>query len=106
MISRQDIEEFAAKIAEQFQPEKIILFGSYAYGTPTPDSDVDLMVIMDHDTRNVEKAIEIDCSLDRRFPVDLFVRKPEDIRRRVEMHDSFIRTIINRGKTIYAREHA
>jgi uncharacterized protein len=43
MVSRNDIEKFASEIAEQFHPEKIILFGSYAYGTPTPDSDVDIV---------------------------------------------------------------
>jgi predicted nucleotidyltransferase len=55
---------YAAEIARQFQPEKIILFGSYAHGQPTPDSDVDLLVVRPHDRRNVEKASEIRAKVD------------------------------------------
>ena len=65
------IREFARQVAERFQPDKIILFGSYAYGTPTADSDVDLLVVMP--TRNqVEQAVRIDEAIEQRgFPLDL-----------------------------------
>ena len=106
MVNRHDIEEFARKIAEQFHPEKIILFGSYAYGTPTPDSDVDLMVIMDHDTRNVEKAIEICCAFRFGHPLDLFVRRPVDIANRIAMDDWFIRDIVEKGTVLYEATYA
>ena len=46
MVSRRAIKRFADEVARRFKPEKIILFGSYAYGQPTPDSDVDLLVVM------------------------------------------------------------
>jgi uncharacterized protein len=106
MVNRQDIEEFAHKIAEQFHPEKIILFGSYAYGNPTLDSDVDLMVIMDHDTRNVEMAIKISTAIRRPFSLDLFVRRPQDIETRIGMGDQFIREIIERGEVMYEAAYA
>lgn len=106
MISRSEIEEYVQQVASKFAPEKIILFGSYAYGNPSTDSDVDLLVVMEHDERNVEKAIEISCAFRHPFPLDLFVRRPDDIHRRIEMHDSFIRTILNQGKVLYVREHA
>jgi predicted nucleotidyltransferase len=106
MISQTQIMEFVRQIAEKFSPEKIILFGSYAYGQPTQDSDVDLLIVMDYDTRNVEKAIEIDCAIRRTFPMDLFVRRPADIASRLAMNDWFIRDIIEQGKLLYEGHNA
>ncbi len=105
MTSRADIDTFVRAVAQQFSPRKIILFGSYAYGTPTPDSDVDLLVIMDHAERNVEKAIEIRSAIRRPFPLDLFVRRPVDIAHRLEIGDSFIGDILHRGSTLYEADH-
>jgi predicted nucleotidyltransferase len=105
MATRAEIEAFANAIAQKYAPEKIILFGSYAYGHPTPDSDVDLMVIMDHTMRNVEKSIEIGIALRRPFPLDLFVRRPQDIRQRLQMGDQFIREIVERGHILYEESH-
>ena len=69
------IRRFARRIAEKFQPEKIILFGSYAYGTPHNESDVDLLVIMP--CRNtIDQAVRIDCALEAPFSLDLIVRTP------------------------------
>ena len=106
MVTRQQIEDFAKNIAQQYNPEKIILFGSYAYGHPTADSDVDLLVVMDHEKRNVEKAIEISVAIRRAFPLDLFVRRPADIRHRVAMGDQFIREIVEQGDILYEEPHA
>src|SRR5438477_10825888 len=72
------IRRFARQVAERFQPEKIILFGSYAYGTPHDDSDVDILVIMP--CRNgIDQACRIDAAFDPPFPLDLIVRKPKDV---------------------------
>lgn len=101
MIREAAIRDFAGAIARQFKPEKIILFGSYANGHPTPDSDVDLMVIMKHDRSNVLMANEIRKSIRRQFPLDLFVRRPQDIISRLEMDDWFIRDIVERGEVLY-----
>src|SRR5437867_11139668 len=79
-IPMRAIRRFARRIAERFQPEKIILFGSYAYGTPHNESDVDLLVIMR--SRNVhEMAIEIGMACEPPFSDDLIVRTPRQIER-------------------------
>ena len=100
------IQRFARQIAERFQPEKIILFGSYAHGTPTPDSDVDLLVVMP--TRNqVEQAVRIDEAIaDRGFPLDLLVRTPKTLADRLRWGDSFLQEIVTRGKVLYEKVHA
>jgi predicted nucleotidyltransferase len=105
MTPFEQITDFAKDIASRFAPEKIILFGSRARGVATPDSDVDLMVILDHETENVEKAVEIRNTLHPRFPLDLLVRRPSDITRRIAMHDNFIREIVQEGVVLYERTY-
>jgi predicted nucleotidyltransferase len=93
------IRRFARQIAKRFRPDRIILFGSYASGVPTPDSDVDLLVVMQ--TRNqVEQAVRID---DRSFPLDLIVRTPKALETRLRWGDSFLREIVARGKVLYEK---
>jgi predicted nucleotidyltransferase len=100
-ISLEEISAFARRIGERFHPERIILFGSYAYGSPTADSDVDLLVIMKTRRREIDQAVEIRLALDAPFPLDLMVRRPQTIRRRIAQGDCFLREIITRGKVVY-----
>src|SRR5260370_36590260 len=87
------IRRFAREVAEHFQPDKIILFGSHAYGTPHADSDVDILVIMP--ARNqIDRALRIDRALDPPFPLDLIVRTPKKMKWRLEEGDSFLREIV------------
>jgi predicted nucleotidyltransferase len=82
VITQRQIETYAEEVARKFRPLKIVLFGSYAHGNPTEDSDVDLMVVMPRDpsgVRNRNKAIAIDTAVPAAFPVDLLVRNPDDI---------------------------
>jgi len=58
-ISRKKISVFVDEITKKFKPAKIILFGSYGYGTPKKDSDVDILVIIDSKRRPVDLAIQI-----------------------------------------------
>ena len=99
------IRRFARQIVERFAPERIILFGSYAYGTPTPDSDVDLLVVMP--TRNqIEQAVRIDEAIEERgFPLDLLVRTPKVLAQRLRLGDSFMQEIVSRGKVLYENDH-
>jgi predicted nucleotidyltransferase len=107
MVSRAEIQAYADKIAERFHPEKIILFGSYAYGQPTEDSDVDLLVVMEHDKRNWEKATEISIQLeDPNFAMDLLVRPPSHIKKRLDEGDPFFSDIVSDGITLYERSYA
>jgi predicted nucleotidyltransferase len=105
MVTRRQIREYAQEIARQFRPRRIILFGSYAYGKATRDSDVDLLVIMPHRGRGVEKAIEIRRKTDAPFPMDLLVRSPQKIRQRLAWGDCFIQEILEKGKVLYEAHH-
>ena len=92
------------RIAEALHPKKIILFGSYAYGTPTSDSDVDLLVIMETSAPHVERYLAV-CRLlrPRPFPVDILVRTPVEIERALGSGDFFIQEILSRGRVLYER---
>src|SRR3989442_390876 len=83
------IRRFAREVAQLFHPEKIILFGSHAYGTPHADSDVDILVVMP--ARNaIDQAVRIDQATDPPFPLDLIVRTPHTIAWRLREGDSFL----------------
>lgn len=105
MVTHRQIRDYAKEIARQFRPERIILFGSYAYGKPTRDSDVDLLVVMPHEGRGVEKAIEIRLKVRAPFPMDLLVRSPEKIRERLALGDWFIEDVLNQGEVLYENSH-
>ena len=79
MISLSQIQTFSQHIVEKFQPERIILFGSYADGQPTKDSDVDLLVILPFEEMPVQKAIAIRQQVRAPFPLDLMARTPKQI---------------------------
>ena len=106
MVEIEKIRRLSERIAQEFQPERIILFGSYAYGRPTTDSDVDILVVMPFKGQPVRKALEIINRVDPRFPVDLLVRTPEQIRRRIADNDFFMREIFERGHVLYEADHA
>src|SRR5437899_5811080 len=96
------IRRFARDVAEQFAPDQIILFGSYAYGTPHADSDVDFLVIMP--CRNeLDQAARICIAVDHQFPLDLIVRTPKNMKWRLEEGDSFLREIVSKGKVLYEK---
>ena len=103
MVDRRKILAFVREVAEKFSPERVVLFGSYARDNPTADSDVDLLVVMPHDKRNVEQSLDITRRVDRTFPLDLIVRKPGEVRRRLRQHDMFLTSILEEGKTLYER---
>ena len=97
-----EIIKIVGTISSTFHPEKIILFGSYANGNPTPESDVDLLVIMDH-KNSLEKSSEISLSLRHIFPIDIIVRSPKEIEDRIKQGDFFLQSILNQGKLLYER---
>jgi predicted nucleotidyltransferase len=92
------------RLVEKLHPEKIILFGSYAYGTPTPDSDVDLLVILQTIKKETDRSWAVSkLLLPRPFPVDILVKTPEEIEKALQVHDPFISEIIKRGRVLYER---
>jgi predicted nucleotidyltransferase len=95
------IRNLCDRIAREFNPEKIILFGSYAYGNPTSESDIDLLMVMPYSGSPLRKAAEILSRLQVWMPVDLIVRSAEDIEQRLKLGDRFMREILDRGKVMY-----
>ena len=106
MISRQEIQDLAQRIAAEFQPERIVLFGSYAHGRPTADSDVDLLIVLSHEGKGWRRAAEIRSRLLPNFPLDLLVRTPEEIRKRLAEGDPFVSELTKRGQVLYEKDHA
>src|SRR5205807_309155 len=101
-IPMRVIRRFARQVAEHFQPEKIILFGSYAYGQPHEDSDVDILVVMP--ARNlIDQAIRIRTVVEAPFPMDLIVCTPKNLSWRLEEGDWFLREIVGQGKVLYEK---
>ncbi len=99
------IRRFARQVAERFRPEKIILFGSYAYGIPHADSDVDILVVMP--ARNqLDQAFKIHWTIQPSFPLDIIVRTPKNMKWRLEEGDSFFDEIVSKGKVLYEANHA
>ncbi|HYV36561.1 MAG TPA: nucleotidyltransferase domain-containing protein [Gemmataceae bacterium] len=96
------IRRYARQIAERFQPDKIILFGSHAYGTPHADSDVDLLVIMPTPDQH-SQAVRIRWQLPAPFPMDLIVRTPDNLGWRLAEGESFHTGIVAKGKILYEK---
>ena len=91
------------KIVSELNPEKVILFGSYAYGTPNPHSDVDLLVIMKTRASLKDRSWAVSrLLLPRPFPVDILVKTPKEVEKALESGDFFIKEILKRGKVMYA----
>lgn len=100
MISTASIDEVAHRIMCAFNPEHIILFGSHAYGTPGPDSDVDLLVVLPFEGKAWRKAAEIL----NHISVGFLAHRSEDMNRRYREGDSLIVEAVDRGKVLYKRE--
>ena len=100
MVTDQKIKIVADKIAREYKPEKIMLFGSYAWGVPNVDSDVDLCIVKK--TKNTrDMARKIDGSLwGRTFPIDIIVYTPSTIKERIKK-DFFVKDIFEKGKILY-----
>jgi predicted nucleotidyltransferase len=106
MVSRQRIQDYADQIAQTFHPDRIILFGSYAYGTPSDDSDVDLLVVMTAKDRDMKKALQIIQSCRPDFPLDVLVYDPAYLHQRANMEDWFVREILEKGRVLYEGRYA
>jgi predicted nucleotidyltransferase len=106
MITQSQIQQVSDEIARRFQPERIILFGSYAYGIPTADSDADILVVMPLPNKGRGRASDIRQHLDIAFPLDLVVCDPDYLERRIAMNDFFLIEITQKGRVLYASDYA
>lgn len=94
------------RIVHELHPHKVVLFGSYAYGAPTPDSDVDLLVIMDTTAPATQRYLAVSRLLrPRPFPVDILVKTPQEIDQALAQGDFFLREILSQGKVLYERSN-
>jgi predicted nucleotidyltransferase len=103
MVAANKIDAFAREVAEKFRPQKIVLFGSYAHGHPNEDSDVDLLVIMEHKGKSSAQALAIRKAVRRSFPLDLIVKTPRETKARLKQQDVFITSALTEGRTLYER---
>lgn len=100
--TQEEIQKISNKIIDDYNPEKIILFGSYAWGTPGPDSDVDLFIVKETDKNIFERNREVQRILfGSGMAIDILVYTPKQLAKREQMGDPFIDKIINKGKIIY-----
>ena len=106
MVTLGEIRQLSDTIVREFRPERVILFGSYASGTAREDSDIDLLVVMPFRGNRVRKAVEILDKIKTRAAVDLMVRTPEDVQRRVGLNDFFLKSILDHGTVLHESAHA
>jgi predicted nucleotidyltransferase len=103
-VTEEALQAIVRRLVTGLHPHKIVLFGSYSYGTPTADSDVDLLVIMDTTARPVDRYLRVSRLLrPRPFPLDLFVKTPEEIAQALAREDAFMHEITTRGRVLYER---
>ena len=94
------------KIKKEYQPEKIILFGSYAYGEPSPDSDLDLFIIKQTDKERRERFVEVKRLVydpKRKVAVSPLVYTPKEVKDMLSLGDDFVNEILEKGVVLYAR---
>lgn len=103
MVAMNQVIELGHRIAQEFDPERIILFGSYANKTATEHSDVDLLVIMPFEGKPLQQSLEILNKVNPSFPVDLLARRPDDTHRRYAEYDPLIRDALDHGVVLYER---
>ncbi len=100
----EKLKDVTDRLVKTFNPYQIIIFGSQVYGHSTPDSDVDLLIIMESDKRPAARAAQVSSVLrPRPFPMDILVRTPKEIQYRLDIGDYFIREVMEQGKTLYER---
>jgi len=106
MVAMTDIQAVVDRIAEAYDPECVVLFGSYARGTATSDSDVDLLVILPFEGKSFWKSPEITNRVNPPFAVDVLARRPDDTQRRYAQGDPLIREALDQGRILYERSRA
>jgi predicted nucleotidyltransferase len=108
-LPRNQIKLLCSEIAREFHPDKIVLFGSHAYGKPRFGSDVDLLIVMPFEGSPFRQAAAILGHVVRTvgiMPLDLLVRTGQQVQERIQMGDGFMREIIERGRVMYEADHS
>jgi len=100
------MDTIVKRVVDNYQPDKIILFGSYAYGNPTPESDIDLFIVKDDDRRRIDRFREVmKLLIDiKGLAIEPIFFTNEELQQRVKLEDDFILEILNKGKVLYERK--
>ena len=102
MVTQKQIDEISKRIVENFKPEKVILFGSYAHGNPTEDSDLDLLIVKDSNLPRYKRGREVRRYLrGLKIAIDLVVYTKDEIQKWSNVKTSFITTVMEEGKVLY-----
>lgn len=105
-ITETLLQEITDRVVANFNPEKVILFGSRATGTAQPDSDIDLLVIMEAEVPPIERAIAVKRVCRPRFvAMDLLVKTPEEVTTQLQQGNFFLRQILAEGRVLYERSN-
>lgn len=105
MIDERLIQEVTDRIVAAYEPEKIVVFGSWAWGDPDADSDLDLLVIKASNLRRDKRGQEISrLFASRRFPLDVLVYTPEEVKKCLRMKGSFVKYVLDQGRVVYERQ--
>ena len=100
-VPHEAIMQLVQQIVSEFHPQKVILFGSHAYGKPHTASDVDLLVVMETELTGAQQAVKVLHKIDLKFGVDLIVYTPQRLAQRLEWGDSFLKEIVAKGRVLY-----
>lgn len=102
---KPNIDKIVRQLIDAYRPEKIILFGSYAYGEPHKDSDIDLLIIKKTSRPFIDRLVQVRKILtdpNRSVPLETIVLTPEELNARLRIGDQFIQEIVTRGEVLYA----
>lgn len=100
-LFNQQISKIINDAVKKIKPEKVILFGSYAYGNPNKDSDVDLLFIKNTKLSGLNRYRSVSRNIVRLFPMDILIKTPLEIKKRLAMGDPFYNEIVSKGKVLY-----
>lgn len=100
-ITKKIIREAIKDAIAEIRPEKVILFGSYAYGSPNRDSDVDLLFIKDSGLSGLKRYCWVSRYIKHLFPMEILVKTQAEIKNRLNMGDPFYKEIVKKGKVLY-----
>ncbi len=100
------IQQVTERIQKEYQPEKIILFGSYAYGKPTEESDIDIFIIKESNKRRIDRFCEVMKILRdiKDIPIQPVVFTKNELNKRLKIRDDFINEILEKGEVLYAEQ--
>jgi predicted nucleotidyltransferase len=105
MIDEDLIQQIADRIVTHVEPDKVVLFGSWAWGEPDADSDLDILVVKESSLRRDKRAREVrQLFASRRFPLDVVVYTPHEVEQCLRMKGSFVKYILDQGRVLYERK--